>query len=244
MQRQPSGTHPLDHHGFLPYRHAEGQILQFLQHCLSKGFRQCHHPKIRAPKAGTCLLFRQAQSPQNAQQPCFRRAEAHPFRVIHKALAEFHGGACINGFDHLGNAAHHVQSFFTHTQPQAKFGLLARGSVFINQGDLHAQRAVLRQGGFHGGHELWSGQDGLLANHILHGTGFLCHQGSGHHMAASPPGVPFITGALGRLLRGKNNFPSGGACHHIFHQHAGLLQCTDAALAVQCFSGLIFLFSR
>ena len=123
-------------------------------------------------------------SAQNLQNPLLHRAEAHPFRVKHEALAVLHRRLRVNGINHLRNRLDHIQAFFANQQTNADAGrnLVAHG--FEGQANLHVDGALLRQRAVHCRHQLRAGRFRLAAHHIAHCAFILTLDHCRHHMPA------------------------------------------------------------
>ena len=137
MQRDAALQHALDGVGVLPILDGEGHVLQLPQNGLCIGRRQEQFPLLSAQQLCTGLLLRQTHGPQDRQNPLFRRAKAHPFRVEGKALAVFNRRASVNRVDHLGDGLDHIEPLFTDEQHQLQPAGLT-GCVLLADG-LHNQ---------------------------------------------------------------------------------------------------------
>ena len=177
-------AHRLDRNRLFPDLQAKRRVHQLAQDFLRERLRQRQITLFRAAQERASFLLCQTQRAQNLQNPLLHRAEAHPFRVKHEALAVLHRRLRVNGINHLWNRLDHIQAFFANQQANADTGrnLVAHG--FEGQANLHVDGALLRQRAIHCRHQLRTGRFRLAAHHIAHCAFILTLDHCRHHMPA------------------------------------------------------------
>lgn len=186
----------------------KGPSQENAQQLLGKGLRQGQHALIDGGegvgKVVASFFIGGEKRAQQLQHLIAHLVKAHPFRLEGEALAKDQGRAMGNGIQQLGNAFDHIQPVLANAHAEGVVKLTIGGQGYM-QGNLHANAALLRQGGIHGGKQRGGRHNGGCVLQPVQDAGLLGGQPGGKDMSAFVLAKALRAGAACPSLGGKEN---------------------------------------